>query len=65
MRREPESAHYRGLNRRFQVLNRVVLETGLPRWYIKLTIARRLKRTESSVVLNIKRLGVGFERWDE
>jgi hypothetical protein len=29
-------AHYHGgLNRRFQVLNRMVRETGLPRWYIK------------------------------
>jgi len=86
-------AHYHGgLNRRFQVLNRMIRETGLPRWYIKrraaglgltmhqdkrpwttteesilerllgkvsaLTIARRLKRTEASVVLKIKRLGV-------
>jgi len=84
--------YYGGLNRRFQVLNRMIRETGLPRWYIKkraaslgltmhqdkrpwtaeeeeslerllgkvsaLTIARRLKRTEASVVLKIKRLGV-------
>jgi hypothetical protein len=86
-------AHYHGgLKRRFQVLNRMIRETGLPRWYIKrraaglgltmhqdkrpwtaaeenilerllgkvsaLTIARRLRRTEASVVLKIKRLGV-------
>ena len=84
--------YYGGLNRRFQVLNRMVRETGLPRWYIKkraarlgltmhqdkrpwtaaeeeiierlvgkvgaLTIAKRLKRTEASVVLKIKRMGV-------
>ena len=84
--------YYGGLNRRFQVLNRMIRETGLPRWYIKkraaglgltmhqdkrpwtagedeilerllgkvsaLTIAKRLKRTEASVVLKIKRLGV-------
>ena len=84
--------YYGGLNRRFQVLNRMIRETGLPRWYIKkraaslgltmhqdkrpwtaeeeeslerllgkvsaLTIARRLKRSEASVVLKIKRLGV-------
>jgi hypothetical protein len=84
--------YYGGLNRRFQVLNRMVRETGLPRWYIKkraaslgltmhqdkrawtaaeeeilerlvgkvsaLTIARRLKRTEASVVLKIKRQGI-------
>jgi hypothetical protein len=84
--------YYGGLNRRFQVLNRMIRETGLPRWYIKrraarlgltmhqdkrpwtaaevaiierlvgkvsaLTIAKRLKRTESSVVLKIKRLGL-------
>ena len=83
--------YYGGLNRRFQVLNRMIRETGLPRWYIKrraarlgltmhqdkrpwtaaevaiierlvgkisaLAIAKRLKRTESSVVLKIKRLG--------
>ena len=27
--------YYGGLNRRFQVLNRMIRETGLPRWYIK------------------------------
>jgi hypothetical protein len=87
------TAHYYGsLNRRFQVLNRLVRETGFPRWQIKkhaaslgltmhqdkrpwtaeeveklegwlgkvsaATIAKRLGRTESSVVLKIKRLGV-------
>jgi hypothetical protein len=84
--------YYGGLNRRFQVLNRMIRETGLPRWHIKkhaahlgltmhqdkrpwtaeeeeiiersvgnvsaLTIAKRLKRTEASVVLKIKRMGV-------
>ena len=84
--------YYGGLNRRFQVLNRMTRETGLPRWYIKrraaglglslhqdkrpwtaeeeevierlvgkvsaLTIAKRLKRSEASVVLKIKRTGV-------
>ena len=85
-------AHYfGGLNRRFQVLNRMVRVTGLPRWYIKrqaarlgltlkmdrrpwtqaelglvehlvgrlsaATIAKRLRRPESSVVNKIKRLG--------
>ena len=85
-------AHYLGgLNRRFQVLNRMVRLTGLPRWYIKrqaarlgltmkmdrrpwtqvelglvehlvgrvsaATIAKRLRRPESSVVNKIKRLG--------
>lgn len=84
--------YYGGLNRRFQVLNRMIRETGLPRWYIKkraahlgltmhqdkrpwtaaeeeiigrlvgkvsaLTIAKRLKRAEVSVVLKIKRTGV-------
>jgi len=84
--------YYGGLNRRFQVLNRMIRETGLPRWYIKrrasrlgltmhqdrrpwtiaeeaiverlvgkvsaLTIAKRLKRTEASVVLKIKRMGL-------
>lgn len=83
--------YYGGINRRFQVLNRMIRETGLPRYYIKrraarlgltmhqdrrpwtaaevgvierllgkvsaLTIAKRLTRTESSVVLKIKRLG--------
>jgi len=86
-----KARYYGGLNRRFQVLNRMIRETGLPRWYIKrraarlgltmhqdtrpwtaaevaiierlvgkvsaLTIAKRLKRTETSVVLKIKRLG--------
>ncbi len=34
-------AHYfGGLNRRFQVLNRMVRLTGLPRWYIKRQAAR-------------------------
>lgn len=34
-------AHYfGGLNRRFQVLNRMVRMTGLPRWYIKRQAAR-------------------------
>ena len=86
------STHYfGGLNRRFQVLNRMVRLTGLPRWYIKrqaarlgltmkmdrrpwtqaeaglvehlvgrvsvATIAKRLRRPESSVVNKIKRLG--------
>jgi hypothetical protein len=84
--------YYGGLNRRFQILNRMIRETGLPRWYIKrraarlgltmhqdkrpwraaevaiterlvgkvsvATIAKKLKRTESSVVLKIKRLGL-------
>lgn len=85
-------AHYfGGLNRRFQVLNRMVRLTGLPRWYIKrhaarlgltlhmdrrawtpaelglvehlvgrvsaATIAKRLRRPESSVVNKLKRLG--------
>jgi len=84
--------YYGGLNRRFQVLNRMIRETRLPRWYIKkraarlgltmhqdkrlwtmaeeaivehlvgkvsaLTIAKRLKRTEASVVLKIKRMGL-------
>src|SRR3989304_3404081 len=84
--------YYGGLNRRFQVLNRMIRETGLPRWYIKrrasrlgLTmhqdrrpwtiaeeaiverlvgqvlapaLAHRLKRTEASVVLKIKRMGL-------
>ena len=84
--------YFGGLNRRFQVLNRMIRETGLPRWYIKkraahlgltmqqdkrpwtaaeeetierfvgkvsaLTIAKKLKRTEASVVLKIKRMGV-------
>jgi len=85
-------AHYfGGLNRRFQVLNRMVRLTGLPRWYIKrqaarlgltvqmdrrpwtpaemdrleklvgrvttATIAKRLRRPESSVVNKLKRMG--------
>ena len=85
-------AHYfGGLNRRFQVLNRMIRMTGLPRWYIKKqaarlgltirmdrrpwtlreidlleklvgkvssgTIAKRLRRPESSVVNKLKRLG--------
>ena len=34
--------HYHGgLNRRFQVLNRMIRETGLPRWYIKKRAAHR------------------------
>ena len=33
--RLPEGALLRRLNRRFQVLNRMMRETGLPRWYIK------------------------------
>ena len=32
--------YYGGLNRRFQVLNRMIRETGLPRWYIKKRAAR-------------------------
>jgi hypothetical protein len=84
--------YYGGLNRRFEVLNRMIRETGLPRWYIKKraallgltmhqdkrpwtaveermierlvgnvsasTIAKRLNRTEASVVLKIKRMGL-------
>src|SRR5712664_1487604 len=80
-----------GLNRRFQVLNKMVRLTGLPRWYIKrhaarlgltlhmdrrpwtasemnlleklvgrvssATIAKRLRRPESSVVNKLKRMG--------
>jgi len=87
-----EAHYYGGLNRRFQVLNHMIRETGLPRWYIKKraarlgltmhqdkrpwtaaeatvierwvgnasasTIAKRLKRTEASVVLKIKRMGL-------
>lgn len=34
------SQYYGGLNRRFQVLNRMVRMTGLPRWYIKRHAAR-------------------------
>ena len=86
------NAHYfGGLNRRFQVLTRMVRMTGFPRWYIKrqaarlgltmridrrpwtrpetdllerlvgrvssATIAKRLRRPESSVVNKLKRLG--------
>ncbi len=86
------NAHYfGGLNRRFQVLTRMVRMSGLPRWYIKrqaarlgltmrldrrpwmskemdllenlvgrvssATIAKRLRRPESSVVNKLKRLG--------
>jgi hypothetical protein len=85
-------AHYfGGLNRRFQVLNRMVRLTGLPRWCLKrqaarlgltmqmdrrprtpaemdlleklvghvttATIAKRLRRPESSVVNKLKRMG--------
>lgn len=84
--------YYGGLNRRSQVFNRMIHETGLPRWYIKKqvtrlgltmrqdkrpwiaaeeeliesligkvsvsTIAKRLKRTEASVALKIKRMGL-------
>src|SRR5260370_36574538 len=85
-------AHYfGGLNRRFQVLTRMVRMTGLPRWYIKrqaarlgltmkmerrpwtqaeldrlenlvgrvssATIAKPVRRPESSVVNKLKRLG--------
>ena len=32
--------YYGGLNRRFQVLNRMIRETGLPRWYIKRRASR-------------------------
>lgn len=35
--------HFGGLNRRFQVLNRMVRLTGLPRWYIKRQAARRVE----------------------
>jgi len=83
--------YFGGLNRRFQVLSRMVRMTGLPRWYIKhqatrlgltmhidrrpwtrvemdllenlvgrvssATIARRLRRPESSVVNKLKRMG--------
>ncbi|MGA8223773.1 MAG: hypothetical protein WB780_19145 [Candidatus Acidiferrales bacterium] len=84
-------AHYfGGLNRRFQVLNRMIRLTGLPRWYLKrqaarlgltmqmdrrpwtpaemdhleklvgrvttATIAKRLRRPESSVVNKLKRM---------
>lgn len=86
-----KSQYYGGLNRRFQVLNRMIRMTGMPRWYIKrqaarlgltmktdrkpwtqaeltllerfvgrlsaATIAKRLRRPESSVVNKLKRLG--------
>ena len=32
--------YFGGLNRRFQVLNRMIRQTGLPRWYIKRQAAR-------------------------
>src|SRR2546428_14156779 len=32
--------YFGGLNRRFQVLNRMIRLTGLPRWYIKRQAAR-------------------------
>ncbi|MGB6875382.1 MAG: hypothetical protein WBD87_05055 [Candidatus Acidiferrales bacterium] len=35
-----KAQYYGGLNRRFQVLNRMVRMTGLPRWYIKRQAAR-------------------------
>lgn len=87
-----EAQYFGGLNRRFQVLNRMIRLTGLPRWYIKrqaarlgltmrfdrkrwtreeidhlenlvgrvssATIAKRLRRPESSVVNKVKRLGI-------
>ncbi len=86
-----KTQYFGGLNRRFQVLNRMIRITGLPRWYIKKqatrlgltmhmdqrpwtpkeidlleklvgkmssrTIAKRLRRRESSVVNKLKRLG--------
>lgn len=86
-----KAQYYGGLNRRFQVLNRMIRTTGMPRWYIKrqaarlgltmkmdrkpwtqaeltllerfvgrlsaATIAKRLRRPESSVVNKLKRLG--------
>jgi len=86
-----KAQYYGGLNRRFQVLNRMIRMTGVPRWYIKrqaarlgltmkmdrkpwtpaelnvleklvgrvssATIAKRLRRPESSVVNKLKRLG--------
>lgn len=86
-----KAQYYGGLNRRFQVLNRMIRMTGMPRWYIKrqaarlgltmkmdrkpwtqaeltllerfvgrlsaATIAKRLRRPESSVVNKLKRLG--------
>jgi hypothetical protein len=35
-----KAQYFGGLNRRFQVLNRMVRVTGLPRWYIKKQAAR-------------------------
>jgi hypothetical protein len=35
-----KAQYFGGLNRRFQVLNRMVGMTGLPRWYIKRQAAR-------------------------
>lgn len=35
-----KAQYYGGLNRRFQVLNRMVRMTGIPRWYIKRQAAR-------------------------
>ena len=35
-----KAQYYGGLNRRFQVLNRMIRMTGLPRWYIKRQAAR-------------------------
>jgi hypothetical protein len=35
-----KSQYFGGLNRRFQVLNRMVRMTGIPRWYIKRQAAR-------------------------
>jgi len=35
-----KAQYYGGLNRRFQVLNRMVRLTGIPRWYIKRQAAR-------------------------
>ena len=35
-----KAQYYGGLNRRFQVLNRMIRMTGLPRWYIKRRAAR-------------------------
>jgi len=35
-----KAQYFGGLNRRFQVLNRMIRMTGLPRWYIKRQAAR-------------------------
>ena len=35
-----KTQYHGGLNRRFQVLNRMIRMTGLPRWYIKRHAAR-------------------------